>query len=680
MMEKGDRMNRRIISLLLSCALLLTVMPTAAAAGSDWEISDAGVEFIKQFEGFSKKPYLDNGTWRVGYGTACTSNDYVNGISEEEATELFREELLKVGQKVSAYLDQYEIEADQCQFDALVSFTYNLGTGWMDPGYKFSSYLIDGLENYDDLTILDAYVVWCHVGKNIDSGLARRRLAEAMLLIYGDYEGDSSPEYTYAALNANGGTADSDIQCYAVGDRLDRLPIAKKEDYVLAGWYDANGRAVREEDIIEGPMVLTAKWFLDVDLPFADVPEGAWYYRYVGELYAEGVVDGMSPTTFEPQGGVTYGQALKLILLATGLEPSDAEVEGHWAKRYEDLALDEKIISEGEIVDLNAEISRREIARLAARAMGLKDSSGKSPFEDTDDADVMALYNAGIVEGTTEKNGKTYYYPVSGTTPAEISTIIWRILSHTADSSHPGQIQYGSHLINILTGVAPYKRDDSNYYDKNGFRYYMGQETWVGIDVSVYQGNIDWNKVKRAGVDYAMIRVGGRGYGSDGKMYDDVNFEKNIEGALEAGLDVGVYYFSQAITVREAQEEADYVLDKIREYDVTYPVVFDWERIGGSEARTYGLETDLLCRIAGAFCQRVEAAGYTPMIYFNSYCGYIKYDLSKIDDYDFWFARYNDTPGFYYDFDMWQYSDSGVVSGISGKVDLNISFKNYAEN
>lgn len=673
-------MNKRIICLLLCCALLLTVMPTALAAGTDWEISDAGLAFIKQFEGFSKKPYLDNGTWRVGYGTACTSNDYVDGISEEEATELLRKTLQSTGQKVAAYLTQYDIEADQCRFDALVSFTYNLGTGWMDPGYKFSGYLIDGLEKYDDLTILDAFTVWCHVGKNVDSGLARRRLAEAMLLIYGDYTGDSSPAYTYAALNANGGTVDSDIQCYAVGDTLDRLPIAQREDYVLAGWFDENGRAVREDDIIEEPVALTAKWFLDVQLPFTDVPQGAWYYRYVGELYAEGVVDGMTPATFEPQGGVTYGQALKLILLATGLEPADEAEQGHWAKRYADLAIDEKVLLEGEMESLDDEISRADIARLAARAMGLKSSAGSSPFIDADDEYIMALYNAGIVEGTTEKDGKTYFYPDSGITRAEISTIIWRILSHTADNSHPGQIQYGSHMIDILTGVAPYKRDDSNYYDKNGFKYYMGQETWVGIDVSVYQGNIDWNKVRQSGVDFAMIRVGGRGYGGNGKMYDDANFEQNIRGALAAGLDVGVYYFSQAITVREAQEEADYVLDKIRDYDVTWPVVFDWERIGGTEARTYGLETDLLCRIANAFCQRVEEAGYTPMIYFNSYCGYIKYDLSKINNYDFWFARYNDTPGFYYDFAMWQYSDSGKVGGISGRVDLNICFKDYSKN
>ena len=106
--------------------------------------------------------------------------------------------------------------------------------------------------------------------------------------------------------------------------------------------------------------------------------------------------------------------------------------------------------------------------------------------------------------------------------------------------------------------------------------------------------------------------------------------------------------------------------------------MFDWERIGGSDARTYGLETDQLCRIADTFCSMVEDAGYKAMIYFNSYCGYIKYDLSKLNQYDFWFARYNSVPGFYYDFKKWQYSDKGSVDGISGNVDLDISFVDYA--
>jgi len=673
--QKGDKM-KRLLSSVLAIALAFSICPQVKADEA-MEVSAEGVDFIKNYEGFRSMPYLDNGVWRIGYGSECDPDDYIRGISEKEATEMFSEYLEKTAAQINNYMDQHGVELDQNQFDALASFTYNLGTGWMNPSYKFSSYLINGLGNYDDLTILDAYVVWCHIGKNVDAALAERRIGEAQLLLYGDYRGNKAPDFTYAVLNANGGDAGGDIICFLKGDTLERLPVPKRKGYVSAGWYNKDGQKVSSDDIIDGPIELTAKWFVDVDLPFTDVPDGAWYYGYVGELYSKGIVGGMSPTIFEPGGKVTYGQALKLILLATGLEPSDEKMEGHWAQPYEDLAIEEGIVKEG-YLDLNAQVTRAQIAYIASRAMGLDDASGKTPFADTGDEHIKALYNAGIVEGTTEKDGNTYFYPDDNIIRSEITTIIWRILNHDTDTM-TGKIQYASHVLDILKGVDKYTRNDDNYYEKNGYLYYLGEDTSVGIDVSSYQGDIDWKKVKRDGVDFAIIRVGGRGYGSDGIMYDDIKFEENIEGALDAGLDVGVYYFSQAITKKEAREEAEYVIEKIDGYDITYPVVFDWERIGGSEARTYGLETDILCDVANTFCEIIEDEGYTPMIYFNSYVGYIKYDLSKINDYDFWFARYNDVPDFYYDFDMWQYSDSGSVNGIKGKVDLNICFKDYSK-
>ena len=128
-----------------------------------------------------------------------------------------------------------------------------------------------------------------------------------------------------------------------------------------------------------------------------------------------------------------------------------------------------------------------------------------------------------------------------------------------------------------------------------------GVDTRTGIDVSVYQGDIDWEAVKADGIDYAIIRLGFRGYGSTGSMNLDENFIANIEGATAAGLDVGVYFFSQAITPEEAREEAEFVLHYLEGYELTYPVVFDWEVIGKTTARTYGLDTRTLCESANAF-------------------------------------------------------------------------------
>ena len=123
-----------------------------------------------------------------------------------------------------------------------------------------------------------------------------------------------------------------------------------------------------------------------------------------------------------------------------------------------------------------------------------------------------------------------------------------------------------------------------------------------GVDVSVHQGEIDWTKVADAGIEFAMIRVGYRGYGSEGKMMGDTYFQRNIQGALDAGLKVGVYYFSQAVTVEEAREEAAYVLEQIAPYPISYPVVFDWERQNYSGSRTQKIpDTETMCRMANRY-------------------------------------------------------------------------------
>ena len=178
-----------------------------------------------------------------------------------------------------------------------------------------------------------------------------------------------------------------------------------------------------------------------------------------------------------------------------------------------------------------------------------------------------------------------------------------------------------------------------------------------------------------AGIEFAMIRVGYRGYGSEGKMMGDTYFQRNIQGALDAGLKVGVYYFSQAVTVEEARQEADYVLEQIAPYPISYPVVFDWERQNYSGSRTQKIpDTETMCRMANAFCEEIQAEGYQPMVYFYQNLAYNNYDLSKIMEHPFWLAQYTDYPSFYYDFEMWQYTSSGRVAGISGDVDLNLRF------
>ena len=202
--------------------------------------------------------------------------------------------------------------------------------------------------------------------------------------------------------------------------------------------------------------------------------------------------------------------------------------------------------------------------------------------------------------------------------------------------------------------------------------------TVTGIDVSSHQGEIDWERVADSGVEFAMIRAGYRGYGPEGKLMEDEKFHTNIQSALAAGLDVGVYFFSQATNVWEAEEEAQLLLRSLEGYPVTYPVVFDWERIHHSAARTDGVEGKTVTLMAQAFCAQVEQAGYTPGVYFNQDMGYLSFDLSELAEFSFWLAEYDSKPDFYYDFSLWQYSSTGTVDGIQGNVDLNLDFSPFA--
>lgn len=243
---------------------------------------------------------------------------------------------------------------------------------------------------------------------------------------------------------------------------------------------------------------------------------------------------------------------------------------------------------------------------------------------------------------------------------------------------------YGEVFMPVFADVPACSLDMNSLVTRNGYAFYKENEditSIAGIDVSEHQGDIDWNAVKNAGIEFAIIRIGYRTYGG-GEITLDTTFEQNLRNADAAGIKTGVYFFSQAIDPEEAIEEADAVIDAIRPYNITYPVIFDWELIIGDSARTDAMTVDNLADACISFCERVKSAGYTPMIYQNKNTTMFKLDLPKLQDYDFWLAEYGDKPTYYYDYQMWQYSSTGKVPGINGEVDMNISFKDYstAEN
>ena len=198
-----------------------------------------------------------------------------------------------------------------------------------------------------------------------------------------------------------------------------------------------------------------------------------------------------------------------------------------------------------------------------------------------------------------------------------------------------------------------------------------------GIDVSLYQGNIDWQQVAADGVEYVFIRVGYRGYGKEGRLVLDEKFTKNVEGAKAAGLKVGVYFFGQAITVEEAKEEANLVLEQLAPYQIDYPVVYDVEKVSAESGRANALDATTRTDIVIAFLETVKAAGYTPMVYANMEMFSVLLEFERLEQYDKWFAYYGEEMYFPYNYAVWQYTEKGTVAGIEGPVDMNISFKEW---
>ena len=231
-----------------------------------------------------------------------------------------------------------------------------------------------------------------------------------------------------------------------------------------------------------------------------------------------------------------------------------------------------------------------------------------------------------------------------------------------------------TYQMEVNSKVAPNLYDNQGFL-RNGYRMSYGGEGYsyrLGIDVSHYQGDIDWQKVKAAGIEFVFVRLGYRGYGQDGVLKLDTNFEKNMEGARAAGLDVGVYFFAQAVNETEAVEEAEFVLEHLMEYDLQMPVVYDPESVVHEEARTDNVTGEQFTKNTKVFCETIEKSGYDAMVYCNMTWQAFKLDLEELEEYPIWYADYEEYPQTPYHFEIWQYSNEGTVDGIQGNVDLNI--------
>ncbi len=418
---------------------------------------------------------------------------------------------------------------------------------------------------------------------------------------------------------------------------------------------------------------------------FNDVAPEAWYAEAVNWAQANGIMDGVADGVFDPGGTMTRAMAVTILYRISGSPAVDTS-----GNVYSDVASDswyaapvcwarENGVADGVSdtrFDPTGSITREQLVTMLWRYAGSTVTGTTLEYADAGSisswaADAVAWASAtGIVSG---RDGNIFD-PAGTATRAECAAIFMRYDS-VAEPEEPDEpeVEVPEYTPNLdIIPLNNYNAYDF-YVSEDGYLVY-GSNSLVGIDVSYHQGVIDWEAVAADGIDFAIIRVGYRGY-SEGVVYEDPYFADNIAGALENGIAVGIYFFSQATSVAEALEEAEATLRWIRGYDVTFPVVFDWERISYSSSRTANTSAVTVTDCAIAFCEAVEAAGYTAMTYGSPNTVNEDIYIDRLLDYPFWLAHYTSdwaVTTYPYHFDMWQYSSNGSVDGINGRVDLNV--------
>ena len=218
--------------------------------------------------------------------------------------------------------------------------------------------------------------------------------------------------------------------------------------------------------------------------------------------------------------------------------------------------------------------------------------------------------------------------------------------------------------------LSPYDQYDFQY-GKNNYLYCLKQESVPGVDVSAFQGNINWAQVKQSGIGFAMLRLGYRGWGAKGTLVEDEYIQQNLAATSAVGMPIGAYFFSQATTLAEVAEEIDFMLEILGDYQLQYPIVLDWE-IADPNGRNVNVDRRTLTNMLRYFCDEMIAKGFDPMIYFNWTQSSRMIYLNELEDVPFWLALYQDRMTYPYRVEMWQYTNQGTVPGIEGDVDINL--------
>ncbi|MBR5472253.1 MAG: S-layer homology domain-containing protein [Oscillibacter sp.] len=401
------------------------------------------------------------------------------------------------------------------------------------------------------------------------------------------------------------------------------------------------------------------------DWPYEDMDQIAEYAKaYVAEMTARGYINDAQDNFFRPTDPITRAELVNILhnmvaVLVPSSEPVKAgEVVGDvLINSTEGAALEDTVI-DGDLI-------------LAPGVQGLV------TLTDVDISGSVLNYSSVEPVFMKKQPEKPKEEPTEVLSPEDV---------YTPGETTGEYITYDKKKIPIYEGRDALQLTAEDFFWEEDRLVYTGNQfkTRFGIDVSAYQNRasenqtIDWEAVAADGVEFVMVRIGLRGT-SSGAILADAYYEENIRGAMEAGLETGVYFFAQAITVEEAIEEAEFVLDLLKDLEIDGPVAYDWE-MHDSSYRVYGTAPEMATACAIAFCEMVEEAGYTPMIYAGQYVSYIKYDQGAISPYLSWYPEYKSEkseilcPTFYYQMNYWQFSSSCSIDGIGGRVDANLQF------
>lgn len=406
-------MKQRLLSLALCLVLLIAAVPAAQAASPATTGSTALLEFIAAHEGLCTSVYWSGGYAYIGYGNQCDPADYPNGITAQGAMDLLAGTVRTLADCINSRASAYGLTLSQNQLDALLSFTYNFGTGWLyGDSTLFSLIFSQGLRcSVQELA--QSWGAWCHIGTTVNSNLADRRARELAIFLYGNYSDCGPISWSYSSASESGVS-------FAVSG--------------ADAWTAVNSLG-QAQTVIAEPVPVLAEAPAPEPLPqaepasdelFSDVEPVDWFYDEVTELANLGILSGYDDGSFRPEENVSCGELLKLVLCATG-RPAMEPTGEHWASGYLTAAIDQDVLEEGDVLSLSNPVSRRFMAKVTAHALGLKDCSFASPFADTDDANATNLSLVGVCNGSYDESGSCVFLPGELVSRAEMAAIVWRV-------------------------------------------------------------------------------------------------------------------------------------------------------------------------------------------------------------------------------------------------------------